>query len=323
MNSRLQTNVTKVSEQVSIDASGLNNIALKANQSPDQFVFVHKSRGEWLGFNWSWLHKTLESTVLCLTQKGFSSDSVLLVSGNYEPKLLVLSLAVCSMGGRVVPIPSTANEKELSELIEAHSPTHCYIEKRQTLNRCLSLPLSHSITCFTTGSEPRTVGQWTTLPIDNVLACPEQQPVSERLNGLLTGETKIGWCDESTDWQSGIQVLFDTTTKDHLAIAFPESSESSGRDRVEIQPTHLICSKDRLGKYAKDFQSRLPTKKGLALSLSTKALKGYRSWWSQLLMTRLKRINGFSRLNNTDLSAVNPVNSRLASVHLEGENAHG
>lgn len=323
MNSRLQNKVTNVSEQVSIDANGLNNIAIKANQSPDQFVFVHKSQGEWLGFNWSWLHTTLESTTSCLIQKGLSSDAVLLISGNYEPKLLVLGLAVCSMGGRVIPIPSAASEKELSELIEAHSPTHCYIEKRQTLNRCLSLPISKPITCFSTGSEPRIVGLWNTIPIDEVVVCQQQPPTTEYLDTVFMGEGKVGWCDESTDWESGIQVLFDTTTKDHLAIAFPESSESSARDRVEIQPTHLICSKDRFGRYMKDFQSRLPTKEGLALSLSTKALKGYKSWWSQLLLKRLKRVNGFSRLNSTDLSAVNPLNARLSSVQLEGENAHG
>ncbi|WP_104402378.1 AMP-binding protein [Vibrio penaeicida] len=323
MNSRLQSNVTKVSEQVSIETDGLNNIAIKANQSPEQFVFVHKSRGEWLGFNWLWLHKTLESTVSCLSQKGLSSDTVLLVSGNYEPKLLILSLAVCSMGGRVVPISSTASEKELSELIEAHSPTHCYIEKRQTVNRCLSIPISNSIICFSAGSESRIVGQWTTIPIDDVLDCPEHPPTSEYLSRVVIEGTTIGWCDEPTDWHSGIQTLFDKMTEHHLCIAFPESAESSARDRLEIQPTHLICSKDRLVRYAKDFKSRLPAKKGLALSLSIKALKGYRSWWSRFLLERLKRLNGFSRLNHADLSAVNPINSSLSSVQLKGDSAHG
>lgn len=211
----------------------LELLRYRARVSPLQPALRHKRQGQWWVWRWIDVLRDVERLADGLRQQGFTEASRLVLSGAFEPDLVLLALAAQHIGGEVLTLPDTLDPESLHKALSRSRPSHAFVQGQQTQQHWIDQ--GQSLLDFT-----------------HLLGAAEPP---QRLIRWWYGPQL--WSEESTQWQAGLSVLLDQWLGSGHALAFPQSHDSANRDRREVAPSGLLLSQERLQGLVNEIDSRL------------------------------------------------------------------
>jgi hypothetical protein len=274
-----------------------------AERAPHAEALRHKRHGVWLSWSWSDLGVRGERLAQALQARGIGAGSLVALSGDYGPNLVLFAIAALRLGARVVTLPVGITRIALAEWLEDANPGLVFLGQRDQLAVWRAVL--------------RQAEREATLVVDFHLPWGHPSGAEFSFAAELLGEPSGGaepvrpacellWIEEGTDWGDGLAYIFHAAIASGRAIAFPESRVAAGRDRREVQPVSIALSRAHRAALARDLASRLPTGNGVAARLTRNALAagqaGRANWPQRWLLRRVRRPFGLARL--LDLTVV-------------------
>lgn len=240
-----------------LHAVPLERLAHWSSLRPEQIALLHKRRGQWKAWRWSDVEHDVARLREALGQQGFGADSHLVLSGTFEPTLILLALAAASIGGAVHSLPRAVTSVELRALLGAKHHVHVYLEHRQGVAQALEAGEGHprEVILLSPKSAAHHRGNCRVLPVADLHGEPRAQ--ASRVRWRAATEPAPVWVEGCTDWAEGLAQVLGHWFESGVGLAFPESIESAARDRRDISPAALLLSPAGLHGLAGEIESRL------------------------------------------------------------------
>lgn len=282
--------------------SALTALQRWARERPTQIALRHRRLGAWKAWRWIDVQHEVERVANGLRQQGFGPGQRLALSGAFEPSLLILALAAHPLGGQSLVIGRDSQAR----------PTFAFVQRREDVSHWLGSGLAElwPLRLFSAQANVVSNGLWQVQPLSTLFV--GEAPVAQRQGWAQVAEDDVLWVDEGTEWHEGLGHLLSRWLHHGESLAFPETSESAGRDRREIAPTGLLLSAAGVEALAGEIDARLAPPDSWRRRLCDWTLEnphqGLRRWLKQ----RVRRLLGFHRLRRIE------VPSASASVALQG-----
>jgi hypothetical protein len=268
-----------------------------AERGPHAEALRYKRRGVWLSWSRADLVARVKQLGQALAARGIGSQSLVVVSGEYGPNLVVLALAAADRGSCVATVPTSAQPQTLAQWLTRNRPDLVFLGLREVLGTWRTALGRAGRTVAIVGDFHLPWGHASDAGfsfVADVLGPAEQGATPARPS------SEVLWIEESTDWADGLSYLLHAAAAGR-AVAFPESRIAAGRDRSEVQPAAIALSSDHHAALLRDLSARLPTGRTVAARLTRLALnagrRGRARWYHRRLLARLRRPCGLGRLN--------------------------
>lgn len=274
----------------------LSRLAHWASSRPEQVALLHKRRGRWKAWRWSDVADDVARLRDAFRQQGFGADAHLVLSGAFEPTLMLLALAAASVGGKVHSLPRTATAVELRALLDATHSTHVYLEDRQGFAKVLAAGDCgpRKLVLLSPKLAARHHGNWRVVPVAELHG--ENGVESLRLRWRPAKQAATAWVEDSTDWAGGLAHVLGYWLESGEGLAFPESLESAAQDRRDISPSALLLSPAGLHGLSGEIESRLAPEGSLRRRLVESLVRQPRGGLRRRLKGRMRGQLGLRRL---------------------------
>lgn len=267
-----------------------------AARLPQAEALRHKRHGAWLAWSWSDLATQVERLGQTLRARGLGAQSLVVVSGQYAPNLLLFALAAVRQEAWVTAVPAASNAATLAGWLERSGPDLVFLGARDQV-----VPWGRALA---------RAGRTAAIVVDDQLPWDHPSGAGFSFAGDLLGPAAPAaaparptpdalWIEDSTDWVDGLGYLLHALASGR-PLAFPESRQAASRDRREAQPTAMALSPARHAALSQELAVRLPSGQAFAARLTRLALAAGRAgrarWHHRLLLARLRRPLGLARL---------------------------
>ncbi|QIH08526.1 MULTISPECIES: AMP-binding protein [unclassified Pseudomonas] len=268
-----------------------------ARMRPLANALRHKRGGQWYAWRWIDVLRDVQRLVDGLRQHGLGYRSRLILSGSFEPDLLLLALAASSLGAEVVSLGDQSPIEALRQCLWRWRPSHVFIDSGPQLACWLAAGENGVAPGLLIVREP---------PVD--LASSRQPWLAfSQLLGPGSGSRRQAawhqrneavqlWSEEGTQWQGGLEVLLGQWLGSGHSLAFPESQGSAARDRREMAPSDLLLSPRRLQGLAEEIEGQLGPVGSWRRRLWGWTMRHPSSTLARLLERQVRRVLGLSRL---------------------------
>jgi len=276
-------------------------------KSPATEALRHKRRGRWL--SWTGAAVRGDSAVLseALAARGIRAGSIVAVSGDYAPKLLLFTIAAASLGASVIPVPPQISRASLAGWLRAHPCDLVFLGLREQLGtwRAAQRDAERTFAIVLDFHLP-----WGHGRADGVIAFGDLLPTAPAPLRSGGNASQIVWVEEGTEWQDGLVFALHVLAAGRV-LTSPESRIAAPNDRRETQPEAFVISAAHRAVLERDLASRLPNGHGIGARLTRAALRPAsggaalrqaRGW----LLGRLRRPFGLSRLNQLTVVGSGP-----------------
>ncbi|HEY4044072.1 MAG TPA: AMP-binding protein [Rhodopila sp.] len=273
----------------------VTEIFAAAALTPHAEALRHKRRGRWRAWSWADLRTESEGLAQALRERGIDDRSVVAISGDYAPGLVIFAIAAARAGARVVAVPTGIARVDLAAWLREKPVALAFVGLREQLGtwrgalREAACQAEIIVDFHLPWGHPSASGQTAAADLlgDAARGREARRPASEVL-----------WIEEGTDWSDGLGFILHALAL-AATLAFPESRTAAGRDRREIQPARFALSVTHHAMLAGDLTTRLAAGPSLAAWLTRNALSAARGgsarWHQRWLLGRIRRPFGLAR----------------------------
>lgn len=241
---------------VSFPANVFAHIGNWAQQRPLVPALVHKEHGSWGLYRWDDVARELAHLRVALIREKVGPLSRFVVSGAFEPKLILLALAAHSAGATVFTINRHSREDNLQALLQAAAPTHAFVQDRQTISLWLDSGHVNSaqVPLYSTQSVRRGSASWQIRPLADLLGSRQEFAGINKCKRLaaLAGL----WVEEGSEWDDGLSAVLEAWLTSGATLIAPETTASAGRDRQETTFQNVVVSPARSQQWRNELDAR-------------------------------------------------------------------
>lgn len=272
------------------------------SERPLELALRHRRLGVWQLWRWIDVRREVERYADGLRQQGFGPGSRLLLSGAFEPTLLLLALAARSLGGVSGSVSRASRGEALRRQLTRLRPDFAFVQGRENLSAWLHSGVAGDwpLLLLSPQAVPHELGAWRvgTLAVLAGGERPQQQRSvwREAFQPLL-------WNDEGTEWDAGLSSLLARWLDSGEGLAFPETSACATRDRSELAPGVLLLSPARVQELAAEIEARLAPPDSWRRRLCDWTLSDPHSGLRRWIKARVRRLLGFANLRGIEVLA--------------------
>lgn len=275
--------------------SALVDLQRWAAQEPLRIALRHRRQGQWKAWRWIDVWREVQRLATALRQQGFVAGSRLALCGAFEPTLLLLALAARQAGGRPALVSRQAQDEALRRQLVQVRPEFAFVQRRENVAQWLRVADTQApLRLFCAQPLSLEQGAWQVQPLSALLESPVE---SVHLGWKQARREAAIWCDEGSEWTPGFALLLTHWLGEGQGLAFPETSESSARDRRDIAPQALLLSPQRLQALAGEIDQRLAPPGSWRRRLCEWTLRDASGAPRRWIKARVRRLLGFQRLH--------------------------
>lgn len=277
-----------------LSASVVERLQYWAANRPNQLALLHKRRGRWVAWQWLDVLHEVERWSAALRLQEFSEKTALVLTGAFEPNLILLSLAALQAGGQVLTVAPHLTPEERLDLLRRAQPSHLFAADRDEVAHWLESAVQQEcgLRLFSTQGMAQRQGAVQVAPLGDWL--PERTDSVRHQH--WPKDLAASWCEEGTEWADGLALLLTHWLEQGECLAFPETLTSAARDRREVVPSTLLLSAAGLKRLVRELDARLPPLGSWSRRLCDWSLNHPEHPLSQWLESRIQHVLGFKRL---------------------------
>lgn len=277
-----------------------------ARRTPDRPALLHKRHGRWFSLSWAYVGQEvarLDAVLSAQLAAQGARDLRVVVSGAYDPDLVILALATLAAGGKVYALDPALAGADLARALAVIAPTQALVQGRRAIGAWLESP-THArapVPLFVTRPFIQGNERWTIVPLRD----PAETVAPGAVRGGRGPAAGVVWVDETTQWTGGLASLLDAVLDDGRTVAFPETGASALRDRRELQPASLLASAARRGRLVEEDRARRGAQGGLLRRLTDWAERSP-AFLAHLINRRRLAVLGLAGLDTAPLAVPAP-----------------